>query len=301
MGEVNFIDGQALTPDSFGETGNYGEWKPLEYKGTYGTNGYYLPFKQDYAVEGFSTVTWKGNSASSAYIGGVGFQPDLTWIKGRSLATSHHVVNSVTGASTRLQSNDPRVEAFQADNGYVGSFNTDGFTVAQGSSTHSTYTGWYETNQSGQTYVAWNWDMGNSSGTPSAISVYGGAEHRTGTTAQVGASSIRVGGVNDYLSVPDNNKFDFQGDFTVECYFKRNGTQTGSAAIISKYEVAGWILEVNASTNKVQWRDQNNGSSNHTSTTVLSDATWYHVAVTRQNDTFMMFINGTLEATQHVD
>ena len=44
MGEVNFIDGQALTPDSFGETGTYGEWKPTKYAGTYGTNGFYLTF-----------------------------------------------------------------------------------------------------------------------------------------------------------------------------------------------------------------------------------------------------------------
>ena len=57
MGEVNFIDGLALTPDSFGETGDYGEWKPTKYAGTYGTNGFYLPFEQDYSVEGFSTVT----------------------------------------------------------------------------------------------------------------------------------------------------------------------------------------------------------------------------------------------------
>ena len=45
MGEINFIDGQALTPDSFGETGDYGEWKPTKYAGTYGTNGFYLDFK----------------------------------------------------------------------------------------------------------------------------------------------------------------------------------------------------------------------------------------------------------------
>ena len=50
LAEVNFIDGQALTPADFGETGDYGEWKPIEYSGTYGTNGFYLPFKQDYTV-----------------------------------------------------------------------------------------------------------------------------------------------------------------------------------------------------------------------------------------------------------
>ena len=44
LSEVNFIDGQALTPDSFGETGTYGEWKPTKYAGTYGTNGFYLTF-----------------------------------------------------------------------------------------------------------------------------------------------------------------------------------------------------------------------------------------------------------------
>ena len=39
LAEVHFIDGTALTPSSFGETGDYGEWKPKEVSGvTYGTN-----------------------------------------------------------------------------------------------------------------------------------------------------------------------------------------------------------------------------------------------------------------------
>jgi len=46
MAEVHFIDGTALTPSSFGEAGDYGEWKPKEVSGvTYGTNGFYLDFK----------------------------------------------------------------------------------------------------------------------------------------------------------------------------------------------------------------------------------------------------------------
>jgi|TARA_R110002012_G_scaffold133990_1_gene287199 hypothetical protein len=44
LAEINFIDGQALTSADFGETGDYGEWKPIEYSGTYGTNGFYLNF-----------------------------------------------------------------------------------------------------------------------------------------------------------------------------------------------------------------------------------------------------------------
>lgn len=43
--EVNFIDGQALTPNSFGTINSYGVWQPITYGGSYGTNGFYLPFK----------------------------------------------------------------------------------------------------------------------------------------------------------------------------------------------------------------------------------------------------------------
>jgi hypothetical protein len=43
--EFNFIDGQALTPSSFGKTDPVtGQWIPIKYGSTYGTNGFYLPF-----------------------------------------------------------------------------------------------------------------------------------------------------------------------------------------------------------------------------------------------------------------
>ena len=41
-----FVDGQALTPSSFGETdATTGIWKPKAYTGTYGTNGFFLKFE----------------------------------------------------------------------------------------------------------------------------------------------------------------------------------------------------------------------------------------------------------------
>jgi hypothetical protein len=46
--EINFIDGQALTPTDFGEFNtDTGVWQPIEYTGTYGTNGFYLPFSDN--------------------------------------------------------------------------------------------------------------------------------------------------------------------------------------------------------------------------------------------------------------
>ena len=44
--EINFVDGQALTPASFGVTDSVtGVWNPIRYSGTYGNNGFYLNFK----------------------------------------------------------------------------------------------------------------------------------------------------------------------------------------------------------------------------------------------------------------
>jgi hypothetical protein len=49
--EINFIDGQALTPSSFGETDAItGVWKPKKYTGSYGTNGFYLNFSDPSAA-----------------------------------------------------------------------------------------------------------------------------------------------------------------------------------------------------------------------------------------------------------
>ena len=46
MTEVHLIDGSALTPTSFGEFNDNGIWIPKQYTGSYGTNGFFLEFKQ---------------------------------------------------------------------------------------------------------------------------------------------------------------------------------------------------------------------------------------------------------------
>ena len=62
LAEVNFIDGQALTPSSFGETStSTGVWIPKKYTGTYGTNGFYLPFTDTTSTSTLGT-DFSGNS-----------------------------------------------------------------------------------------------------------------------------------------------------------------------------------------------------------------------------------------------
>ena len=57
LDEINFIDGQALTPTSFGSFNALtGVWQPARYTGTYGTNGFYLPFTDNSALTTSSNV-----------------------------------------------------------------------------------------------------------------------------------------------------------------------------------------------------------------------------------------------------
>jgi len=51
VAETHFIDGQALTPSSFGEEdSDTGQWKPIKYSGTYGTNGFYQKYQDSSAL-----------------------------------------------------------------------------------------------------------------------------------------------------------------------------------------------------------------------------------------------------------
>jgi hypothetical protein len=54
---VHLIDGQALDPTSFGEFDDNGIWQPIEYAGTYGTNGFHLPFSDNSTAAALGTDT----------------------------------------------------------------------------------------------------------------------------------------------------------------------------------------------------------------------------------------------------
>jgi hypothetical protein len=62
LAETYFIDGQALTPASFGSTNALtGVWQPAPYTGTYGTNGFYLKFTDNSTAAALGT-DFSGNS-----------------------------------------------------------------------------------------------------------------------------------------------------------------------------------------------------------------------------------------------
>ena len=104
----------------------------------------------------FNTITWTGNDASPRAMTGVGFQPDLCWSKTRGSTKSHQLIDSVRGVTKTISTNTDGAEGSSYGNGFLQSFDSDGFTSVTGSSETSNWNG------NGLTYVGWNWKAGGS-------------------------------------------------------------------------------------------------------------------------------------------
>ena len=95
----------------------------------------------------FQTVLYTGDGNSTQAItndGNSDLQPDWIWTKQRSHAVGHNLTDSSRGASKALFSESTDVED---TGGNISSFNSDGFTTTDAN----------RTNQSGRTFVAWQW------------------------------------------------------------------------------------------------------------------------------------------------
>ena len=57
LADYFLIDGQALDPSSFGEFDTNGVWQPKAYAGSYGTNGFHLPFSDNSTAAALGTDT----------------------------------------------------------------------------------------------------------------------------------------------------------------------------------------------------------------------------------------------------
>ena len=184
IADFHFIDGQAKSVSDFGEAGDYGEWKPKAYEGTYGSNGFYLEFANP-------------NTAYDVLLG--------------------------SGANV----------------------------------THKT--------------------IGSG----------------------IGESSLYFDGTGDYLSIPDHSDFQFDGDYTVECWF--NTSSTAGGAFWSRHSSHAHGLFINRSTaGKIRWQDDKNGIYTEVGSG-LNDGVWHHIALVRNgsgSNNLKLYIDGTLTSTQ---
>jgi len=112
----------------------------------------------------FNPVLYNGNGGTLS-VTGVGFQPDWVWLKVRNYAFVNGLFDSVRGGGKLLISNLTLAEINNDPNGYVSSFNSDGFTLTPGTTNNDTFNG--SLNQ----MVSWNWKAGGTAVTNNAGSV----------------------------------------------------------------------------------------------------------------------------------
>jgi hypothetical protein len=129
----------------------------------------------------FNPIIYTG-TGSVRSLTGVGFQPDLVWIKGRSQATGHGLFNSVIGATKGLSSNSNAAQFTDVNS--LTAFNSDGFSLGTDATNNFV-------NVNTQTYVAWNWNAGGSNATNTAGTIT--STVRANTTSGFSVVSFNAG------------------------------------------------------------------------------------------------------------
>ena len=171
--EINFIDGQALTPSSFGSTNAItGVWQPAKYTGTYGTNGFYLNFSDNSS----NTATTIGKDYSG---NGNNWTPNN--ISVTSGVTYDSMVDSPTVGS--LSSNYATLNPLDVA-GTAGSI-TDGNLKLTGGSA-----AWYQSRSGfGMTAGKWYWEVTIISANTTSNGICLGISNSSTQTVGVGQSN----------------------------------------------------------------------------------------------------------------
>jgi hypothetical protein len=125
----------------------------------------------------FDVKLYTGNGSTQT-ISGLGFSPDLVWIKNRAAADSHKLTDTVRGATEELESDTTAAEATNADG--LTQFNSDGFDLGDDDE--------YNTNT--ESYVAWAWDAG----TTTASNTDGSISSQVRANASAGFSIVTYAG-----------------------------------------------------------------------------------------------------------
>jgi hypothetical protein len=168
-----------------------------------------LPVSQDVRPEDFFAAHLHTGTGATQSITGLGFQPDLVWIKARNNTTSHALFDSVRGVTRRLYSNHNYDEAVEDS---LTSFGADGFGLGAAAGV----------NANNDKFVSWNWKAG---GAPTATNVAAaGAVPTSGSVMINGvASSSALAGGNPAKKISANTKSGFS---IVQYTGTGNGVQT---------------------------------------------------------------------------
>ena len=132
----------------------------------------------------FNTILYDDGAGAKT---GVGFQPDLVWVKSRGSTYEHEWTDAVRGVTEALSSDSTNAET--TDSTGLTAFGTDGFTVGAD-------TNYSDTTGSGM--VAWSWKAGTTFDPATAGSVVTGSGS---SNATAGFSTVGYEGTGSAMTI----------------------------------------------------------------------------------------------------
>ena len=148
-------------------------------------------------------------------------------------------------------------------------------------------------------YLPFDSDIQDDSSNSHTVTASGGTGISS-AQAKFGGYSALFDGTDDYLSVPSNSDFNFDGDFTIETFIYPNNNNN-YMLIAHRASSVNFTLEMHRnSTGDIEFfAGDYSGSTPVVSTTISGGFTgaWHHIAVTRSGNVFRLFFDGDLKAS----
>jgi len=252
ISEVNFVDGQQLLPSAFGTTNTDGQWVPIPYIGTYGINGYRLPFT------GNVTSSYAGSfDGSTTYITNNSADPNL------NLSQNNFTVEGWY-YSTNVNSNNARYMVFQPGQALGADISNSNNTVTVSGT------------------PAW------SQFSPYGASTQGGSLYFNGTNTSLQSNSS----TGNFLFGNGNFTVEawiYPLNITAYQYLASVWGVIGGPGDNAQ---SCWQIRINTSGNLEAILNNGSANTTLTGSTVLTLRQWQHVALVRYNNVITLFVNG---------
>ena len=193
----------------------------------------------------FNVLTYNASGGDSYT--GLGFKPDLVWVKWRGGDQSNALFDSSRGTTKVLNSDATNAEATSSG---LTSFDTDGFTMGQ----------YY--NQSGRDYVAWCW---RANGGTTASNSNGQTTSTVQANQAAGFSIVQYAGS---LTSSGTKTIGHGLSKAPECIMIKNPDKTGRW-FVQHTGLTSWNYYISLNTNSAQTNASGNGSMSDPTNTVF--------------------------------
>lgn len=132
------------------------------------------------------------------------------------------------------------------------------------------------------------------------LSLFGNAQVSTAQSKFGGASGL-FDGADDYATAPGSDFAFGTSDFTVEFFVRVAGASDHADQHVLQSRAAtnnGFLFQYNRTNQRISFITDTGGLGNLvTANGSILDNTWYHVAATRESNTWRLFLDGALIGT----